>query len=495
MIAELANVVSPEREISDLEELQSRYQRLFEREGILKTGYEYDLRLRGNAKPFAPPARRLPPAVHERVKKELDRMSEMGVIRKIDEPIDFCSPMVVTYKQTGDLRICADLRKLNESVMREPMQIPTFEELRSKLQDPKIFSHLDMRHGFWQIPVSEEMQRFLSFFTPFGNYYYTCLCFGISSAPEIYTKIMTNLLSGIPNLLIYIDDIVIATSTMEEHKKTLEEVFDRLDKAGLGLNKEKCHIGKESVQFLGHVWSAAGVKPNPSKVRALRDMPLPDSIQSLHSFLGLAAYVGQHSVPHYSTLCSPLWEMVKENSLDWTESRRDSFHTLREALAKDATLAYFDPNEPTVVQTDASGTGLGGVLLQNNKPVLYISRTLTYTERRYSQIEREFLAIVFCMKRLNKYMYLIGLRFELGTGPYRPIINPCSRYSRSQSTAFPTDFRDGLLLYNTWTSPFLIFLAKRMFSRTASLAILSTCLLYTSPSPRDLSTSRMPSSA
>lgn len=205
----------------------------------------------------------------------------MGVIRKIDEPIDFCSPMIVTYKQTGDLRICADLRKLNESVMREPMQIPTdtctFEELRSKLQDPKIFSHLDIRHDFWQIPVSEETQHFLSFSTPFSNYCYTRLCFGISSAPEIYTKIMTNLLSGIPNLLIYmyIDDIVIATSTMEEHKKTLEAVFDRLDKAGLGLNKEKCCIGKESVQFLGHVWSSAGVKPNPSKVRVLCDMPLP----------------------------------------------------------------------------------------------------------------------------------------------------------------------------------------------------------------------------
>lgn len=231
---------------------------------------------------------------------------------------------------------------------------------------------------------------------------------------------MAALLSGIDNILIYIDDVVIATETLEEHAATLRQVFERFDAAGLALNKEKCHIGRPHIQFLGHIWSSNGITPSPEKQRALKEMPLPDSLQSLHSFLGLAAYVGQHTVPHYSTLCQPLWKMMKETTIHWTPERCAVFEKLCVLLSEKATLAYFDPNKPTVVQTDASGKGLGAVLLQDSKPVIYVSRTLTDTERRYSQIEREFLAIVFGMKRLEKY--LIGLKFELQTD-HKPLLS------------------------------------------------------------------------
>lgn len=426
IIAELANLqidtVTPTTPSDAINKLVSDYSHVFNRDGLLKTGYEYDVTLRDDASNcrYTPTARRIPPALHDKVEQELNRMIELDVIRKVEGPLQYCSPMVVTYKRNGELRICADLRRLNQSVVREKMQIPTFDELRSKLNNPKFFTHLDMRNGFWQIPVSSDTQAVLSFSTPFGNFCYKRLCFGISSAPEIYTKVMTDLLSGISNLLIYIDDVVIATSTLEEHEKILKQVLQRLDAAGLALNRDKCHFAKQSVQFLGHVWSADGVRPSPNKIRALRDMPTPDSTPSLHSFLGLAAYLGQRTVPHYSTLCQPLWTMIKEKSMQWTPERLEAFTKLREALLEEVNLAYFDPNKSVVVQTDASGTGVGGVLLQDNKPVIFCSRLLTETERRYAQIEREFLGIVFTLKRLEKY--LIGIDFELQTD-HRPLIS------------------------------------------------------------------------
>lgn len=426
IIAELAQVSkscpvkSNNTDVDDnCEILLKQYDYLFNKQGLLTTGYKYSISLTDKSASFSTPARRVPVALYDKVKAEIDRMESMGVIRKVEEPTQFCSPMIVVFKPSGDLRICADLRELNKFVKREHLQLPTFSELASRVANPVVFSHLDCRNGFWQIPVEESSQQYLTFSTPFGRYCYTRLCFGISSAPEIYSRIMNDVVGDIPNVFTYIDDIFIAAKSKEEHDKALKIVFERLDRAGLALNKNKCVFSEPSVSFLGHTWSSEGVEPNASKIEAIQNIALPKSHQALRSFLGLVSYIGQRFVPHYSTLAKGLWDMLSDKELKWSEKNKNCFHELKRAIQNVSKLAYFDPKLETVVQTDASGIGLGAVIIQNERPVAYISRTLTPIEQRYSQIERECLSIIFAVTRLKQY--LTGINFVLTTD-HKPLL-------------------------------------------------------------------------
>ena len=419
LMAELASP-TPEASINSVtnsphtNKLLEDFRDIFERKGSLQTGYEYSITLKNDAIPFSPPARRLAPSLHERVKAELDEMETSGVIQKITQPTPYCAPMVVAYKKSGEIRICADFRKLNESIEREHFQIPTFEELTMKVVNPKFFSQLDCRNGFHQVPVSTESQPYLAFSTPFGRYAYTKLPFGISSAPEVFSRSMYSVLEGIPNILIYIDDIILWGTTQEEHDKTLELVLQRLNSAGLALNKQKCQFSVQSISFLGHVWSTSGIHPCPSKVAAIANMPLPDSVTALRTFLGLACYVGQRFVPHFSTLVAPLWEMTRQGSdLTWNQDSIRAFENVRSEISNITSRSYLDPKKKLTVQSDASGVGIGAVILQEGTIISCSSRGLTPVEKRYSQIEREFLAIVFALGRFSSM--LIGQNFELQT--------------------------------------------------------------------------------
>ena len=366
--------------------------------------------------PYAPPARRLPPALLPKVEATIAEMKKNGVIEEIHTPTDFCAPAVVVYKKSGDIRLCADFRQLNRFIKREQFQTPTFEELAVRMKSPRFFSKLDCRNGFWAIPVAEHSQNLLSFSTPFGRFRYRRVPFGISSAPEVFTKVMTSLLSGLNNVMAYVDDVILWAETIQEHDKLLTEVLQRIDDAGLALNREKCIFASSSVEFLGYEWSTEGIRPSKAKLQGLRDMPLPSDKQSLRSFLGLAAYLGQSNVPHFSSLAKPLYELASSGEASeflWTSQGRKAFSELRHTLCAMGARAYFDPNKKVVVQTDASACGVGAVVLQDNKPIIFGSRALTPTENRYSQIEREFLAIVFALKRFE-YL-LIGSKFELQT--------------------------------------------------------------------------------
>lgn len=420
LITELSCVNS---ETLNLECLETEFPSLFDTTdcACIDTGYEYHISLKDNFTPHCAPARRVPPALLPKVKIALDGMESKRVIRKVTNPTENCAPMVIAFKPSDEVRICCDFRKLNQSLKREMHQMPTFDELSAKVNSPKIWSRLDCRNSFWQIPVHPNSQELLTFSTPFGRYCYQRLPFGIASAPEVFTRVLQQILEGIDNILLYVDDIVIAANDKETHDSTLRKVCDRLSVAGVKLNKEKCAIAVQSVSFLGHVWSAQGISPDPQKLEALRMMPMPMTKDTLRSFLGFVGYIGYNSIPHFSTLTRPLWNLLKDSTskLEWDKKTTHAFETLRAQLLSDCCRAYFDPNKKTVVQTDASPTGLGSVLLQDGKVVMFASRNLTPTESRYSQIEREFLGIVFGLKRFSKLLF--GINFELQTD-HMPIV-------------------------------------------------------------------------
>ena len=288
------------------------------------------------------------------------------------------------------------------------------------LANAKFFSALDGTSGYHQIPIHAESQEMLTFSSPWGRFCFQRLPFGISSASEVYQQAISELLSGLPGVICYQDDVLVFGSNREEHDVRLQRVLEKFRSSGLKLNKSKCKIAVTELEFLGHRLTSQGISPSPDKVSALLNMPRPETRDSLRSFMGMATYVGQRFVPGFSSLCKPLWEMLSDKgAFSWCEASIQAFNKVRDSLSKPITLAFFDNQSPIVLAVDASSTGLGATISQNGNFVACASRKLTGTESRYSQIEREFLALVFGMHRFRSL--LIGQKFTVTTD-HKPLL-------------------------------------------------------------------------
>ena len=221
---------------------------------------QYKIELTENAEPYAI---FVPRPVHfplmEKTKQELDRMLQLGVIEEASGPTEWCSPMVVVPK--GDtVRVCSDLTRLNKYVRREVHPKATVEESLDKLSGGSIFSKLDANSGFWQISLAPESVKLTAFLTPFGRFVYKKLMFGLSSAPEVFCKAMTQILEGCEGVVVHMDDMLIMGRDKDEHDKRLKVVLQRLESAGMTLNKKKCAFSKDSVNFLGYVIDKDGIR-------------------------------------------------------------------------------------------------------------------------------------------------------------------------------------------------------------------------------------------
>ena len=264
---------------------------------------------------------------------------------------------------------------------------------------------------------------------------YNRLPFGVSSAPSIFQRVMENLLQGIPGVCVYIDDILVTGSTEDEHLDHLAEVLKRLQEAGMRLKKTKCAFLLPQVDYLGHTISAEGLRTSDAKVSGIVNAPAPKNVTELRSFLGLVNYYGKF-LPDLATTLSPLYQLLqKQKKWSWGSSQRKAFQEVKDLLLSSRVLVHFDNKLPLILSCDASPYGVGAVLAHkmdngDERPVCFASRTLTAAEQKYSQLDKEALAIVFGVKKHHQYLY--GRRFELKTD-HKPLI-----HIFSESKATPT---------------------------------------------------------
>ena len=393
--------------------------------GLGSLPFTYKIQLKENAQPVVHAARRVPAPLKTRLKKELDRMTTMGVIKKIEEPTDWVNSMVCVKKKNGDLRLCMDPQDLNDNIKREHYQIPKREEIIREMAGARYFSKLDASQGFWQLKLDECSTKYCTFNTPFGRYCFLRLPFGIISASEIFHRAVEHIIEGLEGVRSYVDDIVVWGSTIQEHNERLTQVMERVQKYGLKLNKNKCQFGVQEIVFLGDKLSAQGVEPDQEKICAIQSMPRPAEKADVRRIMGMLNFIAKF-IPNLSVKTSCMRELLHEDNLfEWTNRHEREWENLKQTLTTAPVLTFFDPSKKIKVSTDASKDGIGGVLLQAEgehwKPVAYASRTMTETECRYAQIEKECLGLVFGLEKFHSYIY--GLPTFTVETDHRPLVS------------------------------------------------------------------------
>lgn len=380
------------------------------------------------------PARRIAHALKDKVKSELNKMVEMNIIEPVQEPSPAVSPLVIVNK--GDkMRICMDPSELNKNIKRRHYPLKTVEEIAANVNGAKYFTKLDCEKGFWQIKVSKRTSEYLVISTPWGRYRYLRMPFGISSAPEVFSQVMTSTLENIDNCEVAMDDIFLYAESKEKLRKITKLAEKRLFGAGFTLNKNKCEYEKKRVKFLGHIFSASGYEADPDKIEAINKLKVPTNVKELQRLLGMVTYLSKF-IKNLSDITEPLRKLlVKDVAWFWDNEQQEAFVKIKQALTTTPVLGYYDVNEEVKLSVDASSTALGACLLQNGKPIAYATRALTKAEKNYPQIEKEATAIRFACKKFHEYVYGKSLLIETDHKPLesifkKPLMNAPMRLQR-----------------------------------------------------------------
>ncbi len=380
-------------------DLVSEYEDVFD--GSLgKIPSTHSIVTNSEVQPVVHPPRRVPVALRPRIKSKLDELVHRQVIVPVTKPTKWVSSMLAVVKP-NKLRICIDPRDLNRAICREHYQLPTVEEVTTRLAGARKFTVCDAKDGFHQIQLDEESSYLTTFNTPFGRYRWTRLPFGISSAPEVWQRRMHEFVEGLEGVEVIADDFLIVGfgNTDDEVNASLERneraFFQKCREWNLKLNKSKLKRGQSSVAFMGHLLTSEGLKPDPRKVEAILEMPPPTDIKGIKRFLGMVNYLAKF-LPLLSDMTQPLRDLDdKDVEWCWLEQHEQAFRTVKEYLIKAPVLAYYDITKEVTIQCDAS---------ENDQPIAYASRALTDTETRYAQIEKELLAIVWATNKFDQYI-------------------------------------------------------------------------------------------
>lgn len=374
-------------------------------------------------------ARPLPFAIKEKVEKELDRLNKLGVI----EPIDYSpwgTPIVPVLKKDGSVRICGDFKvTVNPFIEIDPFPLPRIDDLFVKLQGGVHFTKLDLSNAYQQICLDEKSKELVTISTHKGLFRYNRAPFGIASIPGKFQRIVETLLQGLDGVVCFLDDILVTGKDRVEHIARLESVLSRLQDAGFKLSIEKCSFFQPKISYLGYDIDKEGLHTSESKILAINNAPAPTNVTALKSFIGLVNYYGKF-VPNLADTLHPLYNLLKAKSKwEWTPSCDRAFKQIKQLLTSADILVHYNPDLPLCLTTDASDFGISAVISHimsdgSERPIAYASRTLSDAERKYCQLEKEALSIIYGLCKFHTFLYARKFTLFTDNKPLSYIFHP-----------------------------------------------------------------------
>lgn len=395
----------------------------------------------GTAKPFRQRQYPLSPAMQKFLNEEIDEMLSLGVIEPSQSP--WSSPLWLVKKKDGEYRVCFDGRKLNEITVKDSYPLPLIDGILNKLRNAKYLSSIDLRKAFYQVPLEESSKQKTAFIVHGrGVFNFKVMPFGLSNSPQTMMRLMNQVIdpSLEPFAFCYLDDIIVATPDFQTHQDILMKIYYRLKNANLTINLDKCEFCRPSLTYLGFLVDQNGLRTNPEKVDSILNFPVPKTTTQIKRFIGLVSYY-RRFIKNFSSTSSAITDLLKGRKkgqpITWTDDAEKAFIDIKNRLTTSPVLAAPDFNEPFVIQTDASDTGLGAVLYQRSDgvehPVAYASRTLNKCERKYTVTEKECLGVIFGIERFRSYVE--GTHFTVETDHasliwLKNMSNPAGRLAR-----------------------------------------------------------------
>jgi hypothetical protein len=374
--------------------------------------HDHAIPLQEGAQPVSVRPYRYPFYQKEEIELIIRDLLNSGVIQNSTSP--FSSPVLLVRKADGSWRMCVDYRALNQVTIKDRFPIPVVDELLDELWGSKFFSKLDLRSGYHQIRVVQEDIPKTAFRTHEGHYEFLVMPFGLTNAPSTFQSLMNHIFKPYLRkfILVFFDDILIFSKDFATHRTHLEITLGILRHHQLYAKLSKCRFGCKEIDYLGHIISEFGVRADPGKIQAMVDWPFPKTLKSLRGFLGLTGYYRKF-IQNYGSIAAPLTDMLKKNSFSWGDSAIGAFQQLKNAVTQTPVLALPDFSQPFVIECDASGLGIGAVLMQQRRPIAYLSKALKGKALHMSTYEKELYALVTAIQKWRPY--LLGQPFIVRT--------------------------------------------------------------------------------
>ena len=437
-----ASPVEEESNINFIDSSNGRYDSLFQkypsvtnpdpfRNSAPKHGVRHHIPTSGH--PVQSKARPLAPDKLAIAKAEIEKYLEMGICHRAKS--EWASPLLVAPKPCGGWRVCGDYRRLNSQTTDDKYPVKSLTDFNSNLKGKTVFSKIDMIKGYHQIPVADHDVKKTGVITPFGLFVFPKTPFGLKNAGQDFQRLMDEIFGDLPYAFVYIDDILVASTSHEEHMEHLDSIFKILADNDLVINKKKCVLGVSELDFLGYHVNKDGIAPLPEKVKAIREVESPTTVKELQRFLGMLNYY-RRFIPHAAKHLYHLSEALKgkPKRLDWTEGCQQSFEAIKEALASATMLKHPDSNAALAITADASDEAIGAVLEQRGQsgwePLAFYSAKLQPSQRKWPPFDRELLA---AFRAIRHFRHMVeGRPFTLFTD-HKSLVPALSKKSEAHT--------------------------------------------------------------